>query len=58
MACTFATYFYVERFVIQKQRGLCRYCDEGFARTDIVVSTGQSNRKYYHRRCADLLNII
>src|SRR3989442_9623829 len=42
--------------VIQKQRGLCRHCGEGFVRTDIVVSRGLSNRKYYHRQCADPLN--
>jgi len=51
LACTFAKYFYVERFVIQKQRGLCRHCGEGFVRTDIVVSRGRSNRKCYHRQC-------
>ena len=48
----------VEKFVIQKQRGLCRYCKEGFDRTDIIVSKGLANKKYYHKECADRLYII
>jgi len=51
-------YFDVERFVIQKQRGLCRYCKEGFVRTDIIISRGRANKKYYHKECADRLYII
>ncbi|HYT02811.1 MAG TPA: hypothetical protein VEL70_07855, partial [Candidatus Acidoferrum sp.] len=43
-AYTLANYFHVERFVIQKQRGLCRYCKEGFDRTDIIASKGRISR--------------
>jgi len=57
-AYTLTNYFDVERFVIQKQRGLCRYCKEGFVRTDIIVSRGRANKKYYHKECADRLYII
>jgi hypothetical protein len=53
-----ANYFDVERFIIQKQRGLCRYCEKGFVRTDIIVSRGRASKKYYHKECADRLNII
>lgn len=53
-----AKYFDIERFVIQKQRGLCRYCEEGFVRTDVVVSRGRPSRKYYHQQCANKLNIL
>jgi len=56
--CVLSKYFDVERYIIQKQRGLCRHCRELFVRTDTVVIRGHPNKKYYHQQCANLLNIL
>jgi CheY-like chemotaxis protein len=40
-----------------KQNGVCRYCNKKFSEEDQIVSNGK-RRKYYHRECADKLNIV
>ena len=40
-----------------KQDGVCRKCKGAFSQREPVISTGKK-RKYYHERCAKLLNII
>lgn len=40
-----------------KQAGLCRFCKSIISRHDEVVSNGK-NKKYYHKQCAQKLNIL
>jgi hypothetical protein len=51
-------YMDVERYIILKQNGLCRHCKMKFDRSDMIISSGRANKKYYHKKCADKLNII
>ena len=50
-----------ERRIIEliklKQAGLCRFCKIIISRQDEVVSRGKI-KKYYHKQCAEKLNII
>lgn len=41
----------------RKQNGNCRYCKRKFNPTDIVVSN-RNGKTYYHKFCAEKLNII
>lgn len=43
--------------IMVKQAGLCRFCKSMISKNDEIVSNGR-NKKYYHRRCAQKLNII
>ena len=40
-----------------KQNGVCRYCNKTFSDEEQIVSNGK-RKKYYHRECAEKLNII
>jgi CheY-like chemotaxis protein len=40
-----------------KQNGVCRYCNKKFSEEDQIVSNGK-RRKYYHKECAEKLNIV
>ncbi|HYY65506.1 MAG TPA: hypothetical protein VE622_00055 [Nitrososphaeraceae archaeon] len=42
-----------------KQNGLCRFCRKKIDNTDIIVIKGShQKRKYYHKECAERLNIL
>lgn len=43
--------------IMLKQAGLCRFCKNIISRHDEIVSNGK-NKKYYHKQCAQELNII
>jgi 5-methylcytosine-specific restriction endonuclease McrA len=47
----------IERNVLKRQNGLCRLCKGEFNRTDMVVSRGHP-RSYYHKECAERVNLI
>lgn len=51
-------YMDVERYIILKQNGLCHHCKTKFDRKDMIISSGRVHKKYYHKKCADRLNII
>jgi hypothetical protein len=51
-------YIDAEKFILKKQKGLCRCCKQKFNKTETLVSAGQVNKKYYHKECAERLNII
>jgi CheY-like chemotaxis protein len=40
-----------------KQNGVCRYCNKKFSDEELIVSNGK-RKKYYHRECAEKLNIV
>ena len=40
-----------------KQAGLCRFCKSIISKHDEIVSRGKI-KKYYHKQCAERLNII
>ena len=50
-------YINVEAYVLRRQNGLCHLCKGKFNRTDMVVSRGHP-RTYYHKECAERLNVI
>jgi hypothetical protein len=50
-------YMHVEAYVLKKQNGLCHLCKRKFNRTDMVVSRGHP-RTYYHKECAERINLI
>ena len=41
----------------QKQNGKCRRCEVNITLSDTVVSNG-NGRGYYHKSCAERLNIL
>jgi len=40
-----------------RQNGKCNFCGIDFVRGDIIVSCGHP-RSYYHKNCAERLNIV
>jgi hypothetical protein len=40
-----------------KQNGKCRSCGKNFTTDDQIVSNGK-RKKYYHKECAQRLNIV
>lgn len=46
----------VSQTIHLKQSGKCRYCEKNFSPDEQIVSNGKK-KKYYHRECAERLNI-
>jgi|SRR5215210_1241609 hypothetical protein len=47
----------VSQTIQLKQSGKCRYCGKDFSSDEQIVSNGKK-KKYYHRECAETLNIL
>ena len=47
----------VSQTINLKQSGKCRYCGKSFTPDEQIVSNGKK-KKYYHRECAERLNIL
>ena len=47
----------VSQAIDLKQSGKCRYCEKNFTTDEQIVSNGK-NKKYYHKECAQKLNIL
>jgi hypothetical protein len=47
----------VSQTINLKQSGKCRYCGNNFFPDEQIVSNGK-RKKYYHRGCAERLNIL
>ena len=47
----------VSQAIEVKQSGKCRYCGKYFTTDEQVVSNGK-RKKYYHKECAQMLNIL
>ena len=47
----------VSQTIHLKQSGKCRYCGKDFSSDEQIVSNGKK-KKYYHRECAEKLNIL
>jgi CheY-like chemotaxis protein len=47
----------VSHTINMKQNGVCRYCNRKFSDEEQIVSNGK-RKKYYHRQCAEKLNIV
>ena len=47
----------VSQAIEVKQSGKCRYCGKYFTMDEQIVSNGK-RKKYYHKECAQMLNII
>ncbi|MGI0044826.1 MAG: hypothetical protein ACRD47_14060, partial [Nitrososphaeraceae archaeon] len=45
-------------FIQKKQNGLCRQCGNKLEMKDLIVKSGTKKRRYYHKECAEMLNII
>jgi hypothetical protein len=58
MTYIITSYSFVKRFVIEKQSGLCRCCSRKFAENDLVIEKQGSRKTYYHKECAERLNIL
>jgi len=58
MVYSIMKYIDAKRFIVKKQNGLCRFCKEEFNSSDTIISAGQINKKYYHKKCAERLNIV
>ena len=41
-----------------KQKGLCWHCNRQITEVHNIVSRGKKPRYYYHKECAEKLNII
>ena len=41
----------------ERQKGVCRKCEKTISGNDKITSAGR-RRRYYHRECAELVNII
>jgi len=47
----------VSQAIELKQSGKCRFCGKYFTPDEQVVSNGK-RKKYYHKECAQMLNIL
>jgi len=47
----------VSQTIQLKQSGKCRCCEKDFSPDEQIVSNGKK-KKYYHRECAEKLNIL
>ena len=47
----------VSQAIELKQSGKCRYCGKFFTADEQIVSNGK-RKKYYHKECAQMLNIL
>jgi hypothetical protein len=58
MVYSLVEYKRVERYILVRQNGACRFCKDKLMYTETVVSVGHTNKRYYHRPCAEKLHII
>ena len=48
----------IQNLIRSNQHGLCRHCKTRIEEQDRIVSRGRTTRFYYHKECAEKLNII
>lgn len=51
-------YYDLQFFIMKKQNGLCYHCRQTLEKKDLIVKSGKKKRKYYHKECAERLNMI